>query len=1084
MTRLQYLWRSLVFYRRSHLAATLGAAAATAVITGALLTGHSVRHSLGSLVTQRLGGTEHTLTSRGYFRHEVAGLFRPEWRSCGLVAAEGRASQGLSGRGAGVVVYGVDDSFYQFHGQAGHAPTGGEAYLSKALAAELGARAGSAVSVLVERPVTIPREAPQGTKDGTAAVLQVRVAHGVQPESLGDFSLQAEQGEVRAVFVPLGWLQYELGVPNEVNVVLLSGPRGGTELAARLKSKFQMEDVGLRLRHRASTDEMVLEHESTILDDRMADKAIETAKELGVLARPSLVSWVRTIGVGGHSIPYSAVAALDDASMAEIHDDKPLPKTKKPPILINDWAAADLGVKLGDKVTLEFAAGESNWAPQQTKAEFELAGVVPIAGLAADRDFMPPVPGFTDQPQMVKWAAPFAMDRRRIRPRDQMYWDLYRTTPKAWIPLEAGRKLWGTRFGSYTSVRFMQDEPQLRNLLRSEIDPLAGLFTIRAVRRQSLEAAAGSTDFGEYFAYFSCFLVFAAILLMVLILRLGVEKRDRETGLLLALGFPADSLLRLFEVEGLVVVVAGVAVGLLLAPLYAAFILTGLKNWWNGATGTQLLHLSVHGRLMAEGAVAGAAAAALGVWMSMRNWEGLAPKAFHIEETADDSAPAWLKLAGWGTLAAALALVGLSVLRTIGARTGCFAAGACLLASLTIWMDWLLRRPYPSLVAIPGKRALFRLALRNLSWRRRRTVLSLALIAPCAFLLVAMESFRQKETLEGTGGYALYAESQAPLVYDGGTRQGLEQLGLQAAGSLQWARFRLRPGDDVSDLNLYIPKDPRILGVPQGFLRSNGFQFTASTGESAETQANPWLLLESQMNGGTIPAIVDQNSLAYVLHKKVGDEVEVAREGAAPLRLRLVAALRGSVFQSELLISEKNFVRLFPHVTGWRVFLLKGPLEAARPLEQALSAYGFAVQPARARLAAYHRVENTYLSAFQVLGVLGLLLGTAGLGVVMIRNVWERRREFAMLRAAGYEPRQLSRMILMETGAVLAAGLLAGFLSALVAVGPALAGEGSGWPVMAMFGALLVIFAVGLGAAWVTARAAVRMPMVGSLRAE
>ncbi|MGC4052710.1 MAG: ABC transporter permease [Paludibaculum sp.] len=1084
MTRLQYLWRSMVHYRRSHRAAMLGAAAATAVITGALLTGHSVRSSLRALVVERLGGTEYTLTSRGYFRHQVAGIFRPDWRSCGLVATDGLATVGGSGRPVKAAVYGVDDSFYEFHGRGGHAPAGGEAYLSRTLAAELGARPGAEISVLVERPSTIPREAPLGIKDSTSVALKLKVAQGVQPESLGDFSLQPEQGEVRAVFVPLGWLQYQLNVPNEVNLVLLNGPGGGAELAARLKSKFQLEDVGLRLRHRPSTDEMVLEHESTILDDRMADRAIETAKELGVLARPSLVSWVRTIAAGGHSIPYSVVAALDNASMAEIHHDQPLPKTKKPPVLINDWAAIDLGVKQGDTVTLEFAAGESNWAAKQTKAEFEVAGIVPIVGLAADRDFVPPMTGFTDEKLMAKWAAPFAMDTRRIRPRDQMYWDLFRTTPKAWVPLEVGRKLWGTRFGSYTSVRFMQDEPQLRNLLRQEVVPLAGLFTIQAVRRQNLEAAAGSTNFGEYFAYFSCFLVFAALLLMVLILRLGVEKRDRETGLLLALGFRADWLMNLFEVEGLVVVAVGVAAGVVLAPIYAVFILTGLKTWWNGATGTQLLHLSLHAPYLVEGALAGAVTAALGVWMSMRNWEGLAPKAFHIAERAEEGAPRWLMLAGWLTLALALLLIGLSVFRTIGARSGFFVAGACLLASMTIWLDWLLRRPIPSLVAIPGKRALLRLALRNLSWRRRRTVLSLALIAPCAFLLVSMESFRQKETLEGTGGYALYAESQAPLVHDGGTKQGMKQLRLESAGPLKWARFRLRPGDDVSGLNLYIPKDPRILGVPESFLKSNGFQFTGSTGESAETQANPWLLLESQMNGGTIPAIVDQNSLSYVLHKKVGDELEVAREGAPPLRLRLVAALRGSVFQSELLISEKNFVRLYPHVTGWRVFLLQGPLEAERPLETALSGYGFAVRPARARLADYHRVENTYLSAFQVLGLLGLLLGTAGLGVVMMRNVWERRREFAMLRAVGYEPWQLSRMILAETAAVLVAGLLTGFLSALVAVGPALAGEGSGWPVLGMFGGLMLVLAGGLGAAWMTARAAMRMPMVGSLRAE
>ena len=42
------------------------------------------------------------------------------------------------------------------------------------------------------------------------------------------------------------------------------------------------------------------------------------------------------------------------------------------------------------------------------------------------------------------------------------------------------------------------------------------------------------------------------------------------------------------------------------------------------------------------------------------------------------------------------------------------------------------------------------------------------------------------------------------------------------------------------------------------------------------------------------------------------------------------------------------------------------------------------------RLAQFHRVENTYLSTFQALGGLGLILGTMGLATVLLRNVLER----------------------------------------------------------------------------------------------
>ncbi|WP_321477637.1 FtsX-like permease family protein [uncultured Paludibaculum sp.] len=1060
----------MAYHRRGNLKAALGAALATAAITGALLAGYSVRQSLRSLVVQRLGAADYTLTGRGYFRANLAEAFRPEWRSCALVAVEGTVLHSY----ADVTVYGVDDSFYAFHGRRGRVAQDGEVLLSRALARELAAKPGDRLQVLVERPSVIPRESAQGDKENTAAVLRLRVGEGVSPQSLDDFATRAQQGEIRALFVPLAWLQAQLNVPGKANLVLLAGARGGQDLADRFRARFRLEDAGLRLRHRPATDEVVLEHESTILDDRTAERALETAKELGVLARPALVSWVRSISAGPHAIAYSTVAALDEASLAEIHDDQPLPPTKKPPILLNDWAAMDLGVKLGDAVRLEFNRHEG-----PVKAEFELAGVVPIVGLAADRDFVPAFPGISDQKLMLNWAAPFPMDGRLVRPRDQMYWDLYRTTPKGWIPLSEGRKYWKTRFGSYTSVRFMQDAPELEEMLRADVDPLAGHFVLSAVRRQSLEAAAGSTEFGAYFIYFNSFVVFASLLLTVLILRLGVEKREAEVGLLLAVGATPKPVLTMFVVEGLVVGAVGTLAGVLLSPVYAAFLLAGLRSWWNGAAGTQLLSLSLSGRLMAEGAVAGGLAAAASVWMALQNWEGLAPKAFHIGEGADEGEAVWVAAVRWVTLAAGLILVGLAGSKVVAARSGFFAAGVCLLASMSIWADWLLRRPFPGLVGIPGKRALFRLALRNLSWRRRRTVLSLVLIAPCAFLLVSMETIRQKERAEGTGGFALYAESQAPLLYDGSTSQGRAQLKLDNVAPLQWVRMRLRPGDDVSCLNLYRPRDPRILGVPESFLRSNGFRFTESSGESAETQANPWLLLESQMNLGTIPAIVDQNSLEYVLHKKVGDEVEVAREGAAPLRLRLVAALRDSVFQSELLISEKNFVRLFPQVSGWQVFLLKGSQAAERPLARRLSGYGFAVRPARARLAGYHRVENTYLSAFQMLGALGLLLGTAGLGVLMLRNVWERRREFAMLRAAGFGSRQVARMLVWESAAVLAAGLSMGFLCALVAVAPALAGEGSGVPVLSMLGGLVVIFAGGLGVVRLAARFAVRMPLFG-----
>src|SRR5205823_1837634 len=132
------------------------------------------------------------------------------------------------------------------------------------------------------------------------------------------------------------------------------------------------------------------------------------------------------------------------------------------------------------------------------------------------------------------------------------------------------------------------------------------------------------------------------------------------------------------------------------------------------------------------------------------------------------------------------------------------------------------------------------------------------------------------------------------------------------------------------------------------------------------------------------------------LHLGLGDVFT-----AGEVRLRMVGALRDSIVQSEFLISEQNFVRAFPSQEGYRFFLIdtkpENGMQVTRLLEQSLSDYGFDVSPTSDRLASFHRVENTYLSTFQTLGSLGLILGTAGLAAVMLRNILERRRELAVL---------------------------------------------------------------------------------------
>src|SRR5262249_42377494 len=254
------------------------------------------------------------------------------------------------------------------------------------------------------------------------------------------------------------------------------------------------------------------------------------------------------------------------------------------------------------------------------------------------------------------------------------------------------------------------------------------------------------------------------------------------------------------------------------------------------------------------------------------------------------------------------------------------------------------------------------------------------------------------------------------------------------------------------------------------------------------TRANPWLLLERPLPGGAIPAIADANSLTYVLHKSVGDDV-VLQHGDAPLHLRIVAVLSDSIFQGELLLSDANFRPLLPPQPGFRFLLVDAPPSRApaigNDIERTAADLGADAQPTAERLAAFHAVENTYLSTFQTLGGLGLLVGTVGLAAVLLRNVLERRKELALLRAVGYRTGHLFAIVVSENAVLLGCGVALGAVAAAVAVGPAAMARGARLPLSAGgAGLLLAVLAAGLLSSFIATRAALRAPLLSSLRAE
>jgi hypothetical protein len=560
---------------------------------------------------------------------------------------------------------------------------------------------------------------------------------------------------------------------------------------------------------------------------------------------------------------------------------------------------------------------------------------------------------------------------------------------------------------------------------------------------------------------------------------------------------------RVFLAEGCVLAIAGAVIGTAGALGYAALMMAGLRTWWSGAVGTTSLTLHVSGLSLVSGAVGAVVCALVCIWWTLRGLARLSERALLAGEVR------WVRDAGRGArgagrgvraaagslavavvfIASAAVLVVLASRKAVDPAGAFFGAGASVLIACLVSLGALLRsRRAPR----ASRLSVARLGIRNTSERPGRSVLAVAVIASAIFILVAVDAFRlsavdPSDRHSGTGGYSLLVDLDLPLVYNPDSSEGRDVLGLPHGRDIAVDAFRVLPGEDTSCLNLYQPTAPRILGVGERVITSGRFSFQFGPADDA-ARANPWLLLERPLSGGAIPAIADANSLTYILHKSVGDEIVLQHRGS-PLHLRVVAALSDSIFQGELLISDANFRALFPAQQGFRFLLVDVPAgratDVANDIERTAADLGADAVPTAERLAAFHAVQNTYLSTFQTLGGLGLLVGTVGLAAVLLRNVLERRKELALLRAVGYRPDDVFKVVFAENVMLLVWGLGVGALSASIAVIPAAMERGARVPLTAS-GALLVgaVLAAGLLSSAVATRVALRMPLVSVLRSE
>lgn len=1134
--------RNLFFYWRGNTAVLFGVIVGTAVLTGALFVGDSLRGSLKFRAERQFSGVTASLVSERLLDDGLAAKFEthtgkvvPSLFLRGTVTAD-RAEGGIAN--ASVIALNEDGlkrfGLPMIENWSGDA---GQAIISKRLAEKLGTNIGARLKLSVQQISTVPRASLLGRRglDDLTASMSITIAKFLEDEPANDFSLTPSPEAPLNLFVPLTWLQHRLDKPHKINS-LLAFEADAASLNERLKSVFAPQDWGLKIhvpRHRHAY--VSLESEQLILSPGVVSKIHDVLNAVKLENRVRTVYLANWIAASeSERIPYSIVAALDFDALPPLGPFRPpgVMAVKDDEIVLTDWHDSPLkNVPAGSPITLTFFRPDMEDEPVETTATFRLAGRIPIASAADDPDLTPPFPGITDKLAIGDWSPPFPFDARRIQPNDanERYWKRYRTTPKAYISAAAGARLFGSRFGNATSIhvapRVGEHAEQTAAWLSTVIQhavPAASLgLQFMSTSDRMAKASVGGTDFGGLFLGFSFFLILAALVLVGLLMRLNVERRAKDIGSLLAIGFTPRFVHRSLLAEGFLLALTGILLGVGFAAFYSRGLIHILGQLWPDASVKTILQPHASALSTTIGVVATLIMVMIAIWMAVRGLVRLPIPALlrgrteTVEPVTSTQRSRTISLVVV-LLAAVMGAAAISAgtlqsnpdLQAMSFFTG---GGLLFTAGLLCVRRWL-KGEHSELTATSSHRSI---ATRNASRFASRSTLTVLLIGAATFLMISVESFRRRPDADflakggGSGGFNLFATSDIPVFLTFKSESGrsdfldfyLRELqnrdnepspdrkheALRALENIKTLMpLRRHSGDDASCLNLYQADKPRLIGVPQAMIDRGGFKFSASEAESPEERANPWLLLKPREDGA-IPVIGEQNSVMWMLKKAVGDEIELPDETGLMHRCRIVATLQDSVFQSELLMSGTAFQQLFPRIEGYAEFLLEtdpnDAPEVSKVLETGLRSHGLTVTRSQDRVASYQAVISTYLTTFQLLGGLGLLLGVLGMAAVVVRGVWERLAEFALLRAIGFSKPQIRYLVFTEHLLLLLIGLLLGLVTAAISVSPHVAAGGQ-WPWQGVVILLIAVLMTGTIVIAIATVSVLRIPILEALRSE
>lgn len=980
-------------YRRFYRLVALAVILMTAVLTGSLLLGDSVRGTLVQRVSERLGKAETVITSGTGFMSETL-LQQPVMQHAkGYLLMDGFVS--VDHQLLPVYVWGTDDD----------ALSPGEVMINEPLNAKLSTINCQPSTLVLHLPAH--NLVPSGSlfvSKSYATQMRVQVVGVKSVEEGGNLLLKNEQTLPLNVFVNRQYLAEKMELEGKINMILSDDLIDEEQLAAY----WTPASSGIHL-----TDS-VLTYDGVFIPHNIVDKLAPSSSSLLTLY---LSYFVNDLIHHSDTIPYSFVTAVNE------WQGEPLTGQD---MILSDYAAERLHVHEGDSVRMSYFITKQLKNLDTREQTLSVKKIVPLSSFRHDSLLMADFPGLTRVEKCTDWDSDLPINMSRVHEEDEDFWHTYRQTPKAIVSYEAVKSDWSNAFGSATAIRFTPHPSQLTTVnsqpstFNFQLSPTDADVQLYHPRAQGLRSAQGGVDFAGLFLSLGFFIILAAILLMTNPLVEMFTLRQGEIQLYRQLGFRDKDIRKGLFREAFSVIFFASPLGVIAGFAYSSLTLWLLGNVWSGATHTEGFALHIQPLTLLIGWGVGLLICALTLWFVVRN---------ALKSRISVFSPAKPNIKPLTSYLLLLITILLTALNFIFFHNMVLFIVCGLLWILTwgIFLRYYVCRQSAASISSVFNRT--RLMWSSIHASLKQQLLAYWTLSLGVFTVFAVglnrPDFSQAE--QATGGYQFYVDSRVPIQYDLNNPAVRHKLSLQSLpDSTLFLSFLRHTKDEASCLNLNQVTTPTVLGVDLQEMESFG-------------------LTPHSLPLAPCPSIyIDEEALMWSLMKSVGDTLFYQNDQGERVPVVIAGMYPTGIFHGNAIMSSEDFRRLWPKESGVEVLLMKSPQpdEAIEILSVAMSEYGLNIQTVEERIKMFFEVTETYLIIFMTLGGLGLLLGIFSLMIIVRKNLAAKSTTIQQYRAMGFSEKLIGHLLLRENLLVPLYAIVVGAIGSVISISANVGGAG------------------------------------------